>query len=260
VAYRWLLGLSRVVERTTRWVLVSVPPERPTEQVIADYRGGIAELRESFASLVAGDDRILYEERMSEIRELGADDALARYLITLGFLDQMLEILRIAAETGASVPEAGRAYYRVSELLGVAWVRKAIFEVADEDRWEQRAAHALADDLGRAHQRLVAGVLRRPDPGGNVADATDRLVGAREKEMARYRSLLEEIRAEPSMSLSGLSVAVREIGSLAQPTDRGALKLPVRSTQSGASVIPSVSAGPDSAASSTPPTASKPNA
>ena len=216
VAYRWLLGLARVLERTTRWVLQSTPLERTTAELIADYRDGIAALRGHFGDLVAGEDRELYEERVAEIRQLGADDALARDLITLRFLDQLLEILRVGKETGATPLDAARAYYRVSELLSVPWVRKAIFETADEDRWEQRAAHALADDLSRAHHRLVAEVMRSRAGSADIDRVTDRLIHSREREVARYHSLLEEIRGEPTMSLSGLSVAVREIASLSE--------------------------------------------
>ena len=216
VAYRWLLGLARVLERTTRWVLQSTPLERTTAELIADYRDGIAALRGHFGDLVAGEDRELYEERVAEIRQLGADDALARDLITLRFLDQLLEILRVGKETGATPLDAARAYYRVSELLSVPWVRKAIFETADEDRWEQRAAHTLADDLSRAHHRLGRGGDGSRAGSADIDRVTDRLIHSREREVARYHSLLEEIRGEPTMSLSGLSVAVREIASLSE--------------------------------------------
>jgi glutamate dehydrogenase len=221
VAYRWLLGLARVLERTTRWVLQNVPAERPTAQVVADYKDGIGALRGHFGELVAGEDRALYEERVAELGELGADEALARDLITLRFLDQLLEIIRVGKETGASPVDAARAYYRVSELLSVPWIRKAIFDTAEEDRWEQRAAQALADDLSRAHHKLVARVMLSRN-GADIDSATTRLIQSREREVARYRALLDEIRAEPAMSLSGLSVAVREIAILSEGMNGGA--------------------------------------
>jgi glutamate dehydrogenase len=218
-AYRWLLGLARVLERTTRWVLQSVPAERGTAEVIADYKDGIGALRGHFGELVAGEDRALYEERVAELGELGADEALARDLITLRFLDQLLEILRVGKETGAAPLDAARAYYRVSELLSVPWIRKQIFETADEDRWEQRAAQALADDLSRAHHRLVAQVMRNRSDGADIDRVTDALIEGRTREVARYKALLDELRGEPAMSLSGLSVAVREIASLSERMD-----------------------------------------
>ena len=48
-----------------------------------------------------------------------------------------------------------RSFYRVADALDLQWLRNAIFESAGDDRWEQRAALALADDLAHAHHRLV---------------------------------------------------------------------------------------------------------
>ena len=220
VAYRWLLSLARVIDRTTRWVLQSIPSDPTTAQVVAEYKDGIGALRGHFHEVVAGEDRTLYEEQLKEIRELGADDELARDLITLRFLDQLLEILQVAKETGASPSDAARAYYRVSELLGLSWVRKSIFDAAEEDRWEQRAARALADDLGRAHHRLVVQVMRSRSGQEDIDGVTDTLIRSRERDVEHYRSLLEEIKGEPVMSLSGLSVAVREMAGLPERMNR----------------------------------------
>ena len=53
---------------------------------------GLAVLRDAFADVVAGDERVIFEKRVAEIRELGADESFSKRLITLRFLDQLLEI------------------------------------------------------------------------------------------------------------------------------------------------------------------------
>ena len=119
VEHLWLLRLVRVLERTARWVLRNVPTDEPTARVIDDYIVGLGALRPHFSVLVTGDDKKLYEARVAEIKELGADDALAKDLITLRFLDQLLDVLRVARETGGDPVEAARVFYRVSRLLHV---------------------------------------------------------------------------------------------------------------------------------------------
>ncbi len=217
VAYRWLLGLGRVLERTSRWVLHnarSAPGD--TSGIIEENLEGLALLRSEFADIVAGHDREMFETLVAEIRELGADESLARTLITLRFLDQLLEILRVANETGSDPVETARAFYQVSDAFRVPWLRQAIFRSAKDDRWEQRAAQALADDLTRAHHRLVAEVMRTRPETRSVDEARERIMEARTRELARFQALLEEIQAEETLSLSGLSVAVREMAVLSE--------------------------------------------
>ncbi|MEK9500033.1 NAD-glutamate dehydrogenase [Gaopeijia maritima] len=215
-AYRWVLGLSRVLERTTRWALKNVSATTDMQALVSEYQPGLEVLRREFGDLVTGDDRVLFEKLVGDVQELGGELAFARELISLRFLDQMLEILRVARDTGGEPADTARAFYRVSELLGVPWLREAIFASANDDRWEQRAAQALADDLTRAHHRLVSQVMREKVGGLDAGDVAQRLIQERRRDVERYRHLLDEIRADDKISLSGLSVAVREVTELSE--------------------------------------------
>jgi glutamate dehydrogenase len=209
VVYRWLLGLARVLERTTRWALANVPADVPTTAVIEEYLPGLATLRRHFDEVVAGEERRIYEERIGELQVLTERPDLAKRLITLRFLDQLMEILRVARVTGADPVQVGRAYYLASDRLEVGWLRQALAEAVGEDRWDQRAAQALADDLGRAVRDIAARLVARGD--GVTADAFDG-----RGELASFRELLDEIRADGRVGLSALTVAIRELQAFAE--------------------------------------------
>jgi len=215
VVYRWLLGLSRVLERTTRWVLGNVSPDAPTADVIEQHLEGLASVRGNFPNLVAGEDRRLFEQRVGEIQELTAKHDLAQRLITLRFLDHILEILRVAREVGVSPVDAGRVYYRVAELLHVSWLRQAVFETAGDDRWDQRVAQGLADDLGRAHRLLTEEVLRSR-PGGSE-DLLERVREKHGRELAEYLALFDEVTGDDRCGLAALSVLVRQLNTVVGP-------------------------------------------
>jgi glutamate dehydrogenase len=215
-AYRWVLGLSRVLERTTRWMLQNVPGDADAERVITENRSGLEALRQEFGDVVAGEDRELFDRLVADLEALGAEPDFAREMITLRFLDQMLEIVRVARKTDADTMDTARAFYRVSERLHVPWIREAIFASAQDDRWEQRAAQALADDLTRAHHRMVSQVMRERVAGVDVDTAATRILEERRRDVERFQRLLDEIRADDSTGLSGLSVAVREMTVLSE--------------------------------------------
>jgi glutamate dehydrogenase len=214
-AYRWLTGLSRVLERTTRWVLANGDPEESLGSFVASRAAALEELRGQFADIVAGPDRKIFRERVRQLVKVGAPEALAQRLVTLRFLDQLLEILRIATLRESSPSSVGRAFYRISEELGVPWLREHIAATASEDRWEQRAALALGDDLTRIHHRIVSHVVDRMDGGARVSQAIGELLVERARDVERVRALLTEIDVEEDVTLSALSVAVRELGVVA---------------------------------------------
>ncbi|HSM60712.1 MAG TPA: NAD-glutamate dehydrogenase [Longimicrobiales bacterium] len=215
VSYRWLLGLARVLERTTRWVLGHVDPATPLALIVDQNVEGLSKVRAGFAGLVAGEERALFEQRVGELLEIGAAEDFARNLISLRFLDQLLEILDIARATGSSETDAGIAFYRVSEAFEIPWLRRLAFGSASEGPWEQRAAQAAASDLSRAHRRLVATVLAAAD-GVDVRAAADGWMRSRGREVERFRAIVSDIRAESETGLAAASVAIRELAAFAE--------------------------------------------
>ncbi len=210
VVYRWLLGLARVLERTTRWVLRNVAAAAPTMAVIDEHLDGLAKLRERFDEIVTGADRVLFEERVAEMRQLTEKYDLAQRLITLRFLDQLLEILRVGRETGLDPIRVGKAYYRTSELLELPWLRQAIADTAGDDRWEQRLADELLDDVGRAHRKFTARVVTEGGADEALELLIERVLERRARDVAGYLELVAEVRGSRP-TLAALGLAVREL-------------------------------------------------
>ena len=220
VSYRWLLGLGRVLERTTRWVLQNVEPEGSSAGIVDQNLAGLAELREKFGEVVRGEDRKLFEARIREIQELGADEAFSRRLITLRFLDQLLEILGIARETEHKVLETAYAYYQTSVTFEIPWLRRKTFAAAGDDQWEQRAAQVLSDDLSRAHRRVSAGLLRRAAEKESGIAEHDYLTLLKPREVERFQGILGELKEEDTVGLAAVSVATRELSGLSDKLSR----------------------------------------
>lgn len=220
VAYRWILGLSRVLERTTRWILVNEDHHEGTAAVVEESLRGLDTLREAFPRVVAGEDRRIFLRLVEELEGDGARPDFALNLITLRFLDQLLEILRVHRQIGADPLDAASTFYRLSELFWIPWLRQAIFDMAGDDRWEQRAAQALSDDLTRAHQRLVLAVVGSLTEEGGVDEAVEVLVHRAREPLDRYQELVREVEAEGSRSLAAFTVVVRELVAFSEKVGR----------------------------------------
>ncbi len=214
-AYRWLLGLSRVLERTTRWLLSNAGETKDIRDVVDENLAGLGRLRTAFPDIVAGEDRDRFDGLVDELQADGAEEGFARELVTLRFLDQLLEILRVHRNTDADPLDSAQTFYRVSEMFRISWLRKAIFDAAGDDRWEQRAAQALSDDLTRAHQRLVAAVMGYRGRLASVDAAVGALIAEHQDGMDRYRDLAREVESEGRARLPALTVLLRELMKVA---------------------------------------------
>ena len=217
-AYRWILGLARVLERTTRWVLQNVEPGVSPATFVGRNLPGLAKLREHFGAFVSGEDRTLFEARVSEVRKVGADEVFSRRLITLRFLDQLLEVLDVARETESDPIAAAHAFYRTSELFDVPWLRRSALASAGDDQWEHRAAQALSEDLSRAHRKLVVNVLRQSEATDDIARAADKLLQGPGREVERFRAVVADLKGESTVGFAAVSVVVRELSALADRT------------------------------------------
>jgi glutamate dehydrogenase len=214
--YRWYHGLARVLARTPRWMLNNVAPGASPALVIEEHLEGLARLRSGFDEIVAGEDRQLFAERMRELRELGVERTLAARLITLRFLPELLDTVRVAREAGTDAVETARAYYMISERLGSAWLQQALRDAMGEETWEKRLGQSLIADVNRAHRAVAHQVLSWEEQRGtSVAECLAEYENTHAREAQLYFSVLQELREAGTVSLAAAAVAVRALMEMA---------------------------------------------
>ena len=210
VTYRWTMGLARVLEQTTRWVLNNCDPEESTTSLIEGSRVGLEALREKFHEIVAGEDRDNFMSRVKSGTPRPEDEPFVQKLMALHFLDHLLEILHLARATDTEPVRAATVYYWVTEELRIPWLIRSIDNRSGQDRWQQRWALGLVRDIGAIRRNLTEGAL---DGEGTLADALG--FGGEDARLSRFHEVLEEVEAEEPVSLAGISVAIQEIRHLA---------------------------------------------
>ena len=211
VTYRWTMGLARVLERTTRWILANTDPGESTSALIEGSLDGLEALREQFHEIVAGEDRENFRNRVAALMPQAGDEDFVRNLVALRFLDHLLEILRVARATGTDPVSAARMYYWVTEELRIPWLVGCIERSSGEGKWQQRWALGLINDLGAIRRNLTEGAL-----GGEGALAGALGFGGNDAQLDRFHQILREVEAEEPISLAGLSVAIQQIRYLAK--------------------------------------------
>ena len=168
-------------------------------------------MREQFHEIVAGEDRETFQNRVAALMPQVGDEDFVRNLVALRFLDHLLEILRLARDSGTDPVAAARVYYWVTEELRIPWLVARIERISGEGRWQQRWALGLINDLGAIRRNLTAGALAGE---GTLAGALG--FGGDDARLERFHQVLHDVEADEPISLAGLSVAIQQIRYLAR--------------------------------------------
>jgi glutamate dehydrogenase len=115
--------------------------------------------------------------------------------------------MRIAEARGLAVEEAGRLYFAVGARLGMGWLRAAAERLSGRGHWQKLAAAAAIEDL-YGHQRDITAAV--------AETGLDTWTQAHRAAVERTDALLAELKAAPHLDLAMITVANRQLRTLAE--------------------------------------------
>ena len=126
-----------------------------------------------------------------------------------------LDINEIATETKRSVAEVAGVYFSLGGKLELGWLRKQIRALPADSHWQTLAKAGLIDDLSNL-QRELATLVLKVSPQVKERDAIIReWEGHNKSTLGRARQVVADLQSAGNLDLSMLSVALRELKSLA---------------------------------------------
>jgi glutamate dehydrogenase len=212
---RWTLieGIDALMEATARWYLENAHG--------ADLGTAIATGREGFERMSAGLPhfapdawRDAREQVAAELVEQGAPQDLARSHAYLPALAYAPDVIAAAQAVGRSVEDAAKAFSLLEDRMQIAWVQGQLDALPVSTRVQRWALQALRDDLWRARRELAQRALAE-SAGEPVEDAIEAFVSSRQEAMRRLDALARTLAGEGGADLAGLTLAVRQLRSLA---------------------------------------------
>ena len=110
--------------------------------------------------------------------------------------------------------DTAQTYFELEMDLGLYWLRQSIRKLPADDMWERRAKAGLGDEVDNALRTITQEVIQA-SADINVLDK--RLAYWHEQNqdnINHYHSTFNEIKSETELSLSMVSVAIRELRNL----------------------------------------------
>ncbi len=211
-----LAEISRLCERSTRWLLQHRRRPLDVGEAVSFFRPGVERVTAVMQPLLSGEDRDALERAASKFRVGGVPGELADRVAGLGSAFAALDVAQVTVQSGRDEAEVAEVYFGLGARLQLHWLRDRIFELPRNERWSSLARAALRDDLYGLQSSLTASVLAFGD-GHGPADAEGRIQAwtkAAGQPLQRCMQVVDDIRAAESWDVAILSVPLRELRSV----------------------------------------------
>ncbi|MGH3929869.1 MAG: NAD-glutamate dehydrogenase domain-containing protein, partial [Pseudonocardiaceae bacterium] len=222
-----MLELRRLLDRVSRWLLLNRPQPLAVGAEITRFRPILRALAPRVTGWLVGLEAEHVTAAVRRFVGQGVPRDLAgrvgAALNTIGLLD-VVEVIELAdRETTGPIELAEQPAERVAELyyalsahLNVDRMLGSVSELARGDRWHALARLALRDDLYAALREITLDVLRNGDARGDPDSLITWWERRNASRLTRARATLEQISDAGSLDLPTLSVATRQIRSMAR--------------------------------------------
>ncbi len=204
IQVRLLIGIEKAVERLSRWVLLHIADLGNARDIITKFKPQVTDLVSNLATLISDE---YYPEIEAEEKEFIAANVpanLAEIVARQSFLAQVVDIVTIADKHKLDAVTVAYNYFFAGRNLQVDWLRKNVFLLPRENKWQALARSALVSDLYQIYQRLITIAIDRHS--GNVQSMID----TNQEQLEQIQGLLSELQSYPKLDLAMLSAAIRE--------------------------------------------------
>jgi len=206
-------GVDWLVETTARCYLV-----QSAGQLLMS---SIGPSRESFAAVSAAISQIgpdawreEHEQQAQRLVEAGVPEAVAHRHAFQPELVHAPDIIAVAHATGRAPLEIARGFFVLGERLDIDWLEQQLEKLPAATRWQRWAQQSMEDDLFALRRTLCERVLELAG-GAGIDEAIEGFFDDRAQACERVMRFLRGLKMEGVSDLSQLTVAVRQLRSIA---------------------------------------------
>jgi glutamate dehydrogenase len=206
-------GVDWLVETTARWYLVQAAGQLLLSS-IGPSRESFAEVSAAISQIGPDAWREEHEQEAQRLIEAGVPDAVAHRHAFQPELVHAPDIIAVAHATGRAPLEIARGFFVLGERLDIDWLEQQLEKLPAATRWQRWAQQSMEDDLFALRRRLCERVLELAG-GAGIDEAIERFFEDRAQTCERVMRFLRGLKMEGVSDLSQLTVAVRQLRSIA---------------------------------------------
>ena len=216
ITYGLTTELRRLLDRASRWLLANRPQPLAVGAEIRRFGPLISQLSTPISTWLRGAESESVQTETARWIECGLHPNVAHDVSELLFRYCLLDVIE-AADIAAHDPfEMAELYFSLSDHLQIDKLLVAVSSLPREDRWSALARLALRDDFYRSLRTLTQDVCALTSLHNNSVEKIGHWEKVNAARLARSRTTLQEIANQSGYTLATLSVAAREIRTMAQ--------------------------------------------
>ncbi len=214
VLNKLLIRIQSMLERATLWLLRNTRETLSIQRLTDTYKPGVEIIRNNLDAILTEPSKEHLVAISEKLQAQGIPTEVASNLCALNYLFYGLDIIRVATNTEKEVLDAAQTYFALEMDLGLHWLRQSVNELPADDMWERRAKAGLGDEVDNALRTITQEVIQS---GADINDVESRLANWQDlnsDNIKHYHATFGEIKSETELSISMVTVAIRELRNL----------------------------------------------
>ena len=207
--------VGRMAQAATAWDLKNGSATAPLGEQIAELQAARTMLEPKLGSMLPDFSKARIEEHRHVLFTAGAPEKLAERLAFIDASALIPDIALVAKTAGASLTEAAKAFFAVSDAFRIGRIESAARSITPADYYDGLALTRAGDTIAAARRGIAVAALSGQGKSGEPVAAWLAAGGER---IGKVRDRLQALTEGGELSVSRLSVAA---GLLADLSDHG---------------------------------------
>ena len=219
--YKMMGALIKLVRRTTRWFIRLKRQDLIPAECVEHYGPRVEKFLSCFTESLGEAEKAELDKAVDSMVAQSVPQALALVVAGQRYLLSALPVIRVADETGVPLEVAIRTFFTIGSRLELNWYGHALSQLEVTNHWQSLARDSARDELNWQQRKLSEGLITMAQDGVPIEQTIDKWIMDNHDLVARWQSMLADIRSAPQADLAMFAVANRELMDLAQVSLHG---------------------------------------
>ncbi len=210
------LRILTFMRRAVLWFLRHADQPLDLDKNVKTFKPAINTLGRLLPTLITKNDLQKRHERARDFINGGVPEGLAMKVVYLSLLAFGCRVVKVAERTNVPLDFAAATFYQLADALGLGWLLEVGSGLSTNSYWEKVSIGSILDDITAAQGDLTEVFITDMKKHKKwQKEKPETLVNAwlEEKEdiFARFKMLLSDFKSSPSVDLSMIGVASRQL-------------------------------------------------